>query len=113
MLDSGVRTVLMDRVSWSVTYYISKAGLVERSRRGYFRITKEGLNVLKFNEKIDDSILMQYPSFVEFKTPKSKNNENEDVAEDYSSTPNEVLERGHRFIVKNLQSEILEQISSL
>lgn len=113
LLDSGVRTILIDRVGWSITY-MSKAGLVQRTKRGYFKITSEGLRILKENKIINDETLMQYQSFVEFKTVKSKNNnkDKEEEIDDNSSTPNEVLERGHRSIVMKLQSEILEQIQS-
>lgn len=45
LLPSGQQTVFSNRVHWAKSY-LSKAGLVEITRRGYFRITPRGETVL-------------------------------------------------------------------
>jgi restriction system protein len=45
LLPSGQRAVLDNRVGWAQTY-LKKAGLLEATRRGHFRITARGKQVL-------------------------------------------------------------------
>ena len=67
LLPSGQQPVFDNRVGWARTY-MKKAGLLETTRRGYFRITDRGLEVLKQNPPIiNDAFLMQFPEFVKFK----------------------------------------------
>ena len=42
MLPSGQQAIFNNRVGWARTY-LGKAGLLEGTRRGYFRITQRGL----------------------------------------------------------------------
>src|SRR6478752_2750837 len=46
LLPSGQQTVFSNRVHWAKSY-LSKAQLIEITRRGYFRITPRGLAVLQ------------------------------------------------------------------
>jgi restriction system protein len=48
LLPSGRQTVVMNRVGWSKTY-LAKAGLLETTRRGFFKISAEGLSLLAEN----------------------------------------------------------------
>src|SRR5262249_3043788 len=55
LLASGQQTIFSNRVHWAKSY-LSKAGLVEITRRGYFRITDRGRDVLQSSpKKIDNS----------------------------------------------------------
>lgn len=45
LLPSGSTFKFSSRVSWARTY-LQKAGLLEATRRGFFRITKRGVQVL-------------------------------------------------------------------
>src|SRR3990172_5350101 len=54
LLPSGRKTRVDDRAGWAQTY-LRKAGLLERTGRGKFRVTERGLDVLERNpEKIKD-----------------------------------------------------------
>lgn len=64
VLKSG-ESVVKSRVYWA-TYFMYRAGLLERPSRGYYKITEEGLRVVASGEKINDEFLMKYPAFVEF-----------------------------------------------
>ena len=46
LLPSGLQPIINNRVGWARTY-LRKAGLLSSARRGYFRITDRGLEILK------------------------------------------------------------------
>ena len=45
-VPSGVQTLFVNRVSWAAVY-MTKAGLMERVQRGTYRLTSEGIKVLR------------------------------------------------------------------
>jgi restriction endonuclease Mrr len=66
LLPSGKQTVFANRVGWAKTH-LSKAGLLETPRRSIFKITLRGIEILsKKPEKINVSLLRQFPEFLEF-----------------------------------------------
>jgi restriction system protein len=67
LLPSGQQTVFSNRVHWAKSY-LSKAQLLEITRRGYFRITPRGVTVLQMPpQKIDIKFLMQFEEFRQFR----------------------------------------------
>ena len=46
MLPSGIQQTFVNRIGWAATY-MKKAGLLGTTRRGYYRITHRGLDLLK------------------------------------------------------------------
>ncbi|MDQ3584960.1 MAG: restriction endonuclease, partial [Acidobacteriota bacterium] len=97
---------------WAATY-LRKAGLLEATRRGYFKISKRGLDVLAQNPPaINVRFLRQFPEFVEFQSTRSDTNNNireeEEILE--SRTPEESLEIEYQKIRDNLASQLLERI---
>jgi restriction system protein len=63
LLPSGQQTIVSNRVHWA-KFYLSKARLVEPTRRGYFRITPRGQTVLQSNPpRIDNKFLTQFEEF--------------------------------------------------
>jgi len=65
LLPSG-QPLIGNRVGWARTY-LSKAGLVERTKRGYFRVTERGLQVLRENPpEINVKYLKRFPEFGRF-----------------------------------------------
>lgn len=72
LLPSGRQFKFDNRVGWACTY-IKKAGLLESTRRGRFRITSRGIEVLKSNpEYINNTFLKQYSEFLEFQNLSRK-----------------------------------------
>jgi len=70
MLPSGIQSTFVNRVGWASTY-MKKAGLLEATRRGYYRITSRGRDLLKKQPKaINVKLLKQYPEFLEFQQLK-------------------------------------------
>ena len=72
LLPSGQSPTFYNRVSWA-RFYLYKAGLVESTKKGTYRITKEGLRILATNPvDIDTDYLMQLEQFRAFKAPKPR-----------------------------------------
>jgi len=116
LLPSGQQTVFSNRVHWAKSY-LSKAHLVEITRRGYFRITERGKNVLQSSpKKIDNKLLMQFEEFRHFRerssgTTSEQNGEaNVLAAEDQRRTPDETMRLAHRQIETALIHDLLERI---
>lgn len=106
---SGQTAIFGNRVGWARTY-LKKAGLVETTRRGYFRITDEGLKVLAQNPpKIDVKFLEQFESFREFRTRSKKKPA---VPKEEEITPEEALEKAYQNLRDELAGDILQQIKS-
>jgi restriction system protein len=111
LLPSGKQTIFVNRVGWAKTY-LSKAGLLKSSRRGYFEITDEGRKVLESNpQKITNDFLMQFEGFQQFRSrtddgiiaPTNQVN-------DQIRTPDEVMREAHGQIEAALAQELLERI---
>ncbi|MGQ9852381.1 MAG: restriction endonuclease [Candidatus Oleimicrobiaceae bacterium] len=111
LLPSGTQRVFDNRVSWALTYLV-KAGLMERPRRGGFRITERGRQVLRHPPaELNVKYLERFAEFRAFReretVPKTmaRGKETEEAR-----TPAEVLEDAHRRLREELASELLEQV---
>ncbi|MEK6765066.1 MAG: restriction endonuclease [Planctomycetota bacterium] len=115
LLPSGQQPIFSNRVGWAKVY-LKKAGLIESTRRGYYKITQKGLNI--FSEKpskIDNEYLKQFSEFLDFTKGRSEKGGNEgknielcDIANE--KTPEEYLEFGYQKIHKDLSQDILDRI---
>ena len=111
LLPSGQQAVFDNRVGWARTY-LKKAGLVESTKRAYFKITDRGLKVLKDNPKeINIKFLEQFPEFIEFRSIRRKKatkpNEKEILT---NQTPEETIESAYQGIKEGLAAELLQNI---
>jgi restriction system protein len=112
LLPSGNQTKFDNRVAWAKTYFI-QAKVLESPKRGYFRITDRGRDLLKKGHgKIDVKILNQYPEFVEFHTAKAGKANTDGVTEPSAETPEETLQKAYQSIRNDLAGEILEKVKS-
>jgi len=102
LLPSGQQAIIDNRTGWARTY-LKKAGLIESTRRGYFKITDRGLEVLKQNPpEINVKYLEQFPEFVEFKTLKRPKKR-------LPQTPLELIEDGYA----KIRGDLAEELSKL
>jgi restriction system protein len=109
LLASGRQATFDNRVGWARTY-LKKAGLVEYSARGRFRITERGLQVLEQHpSQINVKFLDRFPEFVEFRTKKKRPHETEDE-EDVELTPEELLESSYKGLRSELAQELLQRV---
>jgi restriction system protein len=114
LLGSGQQTVMRNRAGWARTY-LKKAGLIESTRRGYFRITDRGRSVLATKPKrVDVKLLEQYPEFVAFRELKHERSEEKaDISfTGGDATPEEALDGAYERLRVNLESEVLEQVKA-
>lgn len=113
MLPSGQQAVFTNRVAWARTY-LKKAGLLENTRRSFFKITQRGLDVLKSNPtSINVKFLDKFPEFVEFRSASKKSSKNsDDLDTTIDATPEETLETAYQNLRQNLATELLQTIKS-
>lgn len=112
LLPSGTQRVIANRVGWSVTY-LKKCKLLESTKRGYFKITERGKDVLNQNlPKIDCHFLQQFPEFYEFKFRKQKPKKKTKITPEVnkSQTPEEILSEVHEELNQSLVEELLSKI---
>lgn len=96
LLPSGQQEIFHNRVGWARTY-LKKAGLFDTTRRGYFKITERGLDILRRNPpKIDRPFLDQFKEFREFRALRhTKEEEEKESGLTLEATPEEALERAY------------------
>ncbi len=119
LLPSGRQARFDNRVAWARAY-LKKAGLIENPRRGIFRITGQGLELLKSNpSRIDIKLLKHYPGIQEWEGRSSRKADddagylegsNGGVAD--GQTPEEVLEASYQELRRTLANELIERIMS-
>jgi restriction system protein len=111
MLPSGRAKTYNNRVGWALTY-LKKAALLDTTKRGYFKITKRGLEVLKQKPTfINVAFLKQFPEFIEFQSVKSEPDV-QPAAEVATSTatPEEALESAYERIRDELAVDLRKTI---
>jgi restriction system protein len=112
LLPSGQQTIFDNRVGWACTY-MKKAGLLETTKRGYFKISQRGLDVLKEKPKsINSKFLKRFKEFVEFQTKKNIPNDNPEIEEIDDKTPEESIETEYAKLRRNITSELLERVKN-
>lgn len=114
LLPSGTQPIFYNRVGWAGTY-LYKAGLLEMVRRGFYKITSTGKNVLAKNPaKITRNDLMQFESFRKFqgvseeKQQTKKTTPQETVAND--KNPEETIAYIIEDFKRQLAEDLLEKI---
>lgn len=121
LLPSGKQSRFANRVNWAKAY-LAKAGLVENTRRGYFRITPRGQAALAdAAATINNAYLDQFKEFQDF---KAKVNEADGATAATSpaqasaplstpigtETPDEALRKAHSAITGALAADLLDRV---
>lgn len=115
MLPSGIQSTFVNRVGWASTY-MKKAGLLEATRRGYYKITPRGQELLKKQPKaINVKLLKEYPEFLEFQQLKGTRSGDREsplrAAFDVTTTtPSEALEAAYENLRDELADELLARL---
>jgi len=115
LLPSGNDIAFDNKVKWS-RLYLGKAGLLESTRRGHWKITESGVKVLSQNPpKIGVKFLEQLPQYREWKTTFSKETKKEPidtlkVIEE--QTPEEALEYGYQQMRDDLRPQLLKEVTN-
>lgn len=114
LLPSGAQLVFGNRLGWARTY-MKKAGLIESTRRGYFKITQRGMEALKQNpSEINVKFLEQYPEFIKFREVRRGKEEKIQPKTDSTieQSPEDLMVYGYQEIRQEVADEILAQIKS-
>lgn len=124
MLPSGTAPMFDNRVGWAKTY-LKQAGLIDTTRRGYFRITLRGTELLGTSpDLIDASTLENYEEFRAFRSRRSE--EKGGLQPDLpttllplspastvpEATPEELFSQAYQRLRSNLEAEVLEQVKA-
>lgn len=118
---SGRTTTFYDRMTWAKTY-LTKAKLLESTKRGHFKITQRGIEVINSQpSKIDRKFLFQYPEFVAFQTRTrvraelTPNGNTIKLIDDdnVSLTPVEAIEKNYQDIKEKVTDDLLELVKNV
>jgi restriction system protein len=116
LLPSGTQRIIVNRISWALSH-LSQADLVERTKRGYYKIGKSGIDVLKAKpKKIDLKLLRTLPLYQKWREgnkdkDKSKNDTLSEIDEiENVQTPEELIEFSFLKLKEDLASELLIRI---
>lgn len=110
LLPSGRPTVFRNRVAWAKSYLV-RAGLIEASRRGIYRITDLGRQALAGHpERIDLKFLSSFPGSRAFGLPAKQSTETQVAASPDSMTPEDHIELGYQQIRGALAADLLRSI---
>ena len=105
MLPSGRQRAFTNRVAWALNYLL-RAALVERVRRGVYRVADEGERLLaKPPSRLDIRYLRRFPAFVASKKEAEKGPDKP------SGTPEEALEAADRELTEALEAAVLYRLS--
>ena len=109
---SGNGHIFYDRVSWALSY-LNMAGLLDKPKRGMYKINQAGIDLLKtpfkVNEYIEKQLATREPTRQYKKTPQEEL-KLDDISSD--STPQEKLYTSFSNIRKSVYSDILTTILS-
>ena len=113
MLPSRNQTIIYNRVTWARAH-LKMAGLIENTKRGHFKITQNGIEVVKKGlTSINLKYLKQIPEYIEasegWKT-NAASNEITEIENVEIKTPEEVLESSYQSVRKSLAQELLSKI---
>lgn len=117
LLPSGKQPTFDNRIGWARTY-MTKAGLLESPKRGSFRITDQGRQVLQQNpDVVNVQFLEQFEAFRQFRALRRDRSELAITAseslrtiEPGNQTPEESLEEAYETLRESLVAEILETV---
>lgn len=114
MTPRGRKPVFMYNVGWAVIH-MERAGLLERIRRGVYRVTDEGTRLLsRTPSRIDMKLLQEYPRYAEWRRRRNKQSSDKGAVpwrrEDDTETPEETLDRAVDQLNSALEADVLHRI---
>ena len=119
LLPSGTQAKFNNRVAWA-RFHLIKAGLLQATGRGRFKITSRGMQVLANKPaEINIRFLDQIPDFAAFRASIRQNRSSDAptdgslvLAESTQQTPQEILEASYLLLRRELAQELLGRILS-
>lgn len=112
LLPSGKQAIFDNRIGWCRTY-LKKAQLIESPSRGQYKITEVGARIFNENKVIDNDVLRQFQSFVDFIGGELKENKGQVIITNNDETPQETLDRVYKELNKSLANDLLSEITEM
>lgn len=112
MLSSGKQKVIINRIAWAVIH-LKRAGLIDSERRGYYKITTSGIQVVKQKpETVNLKFLEQFDTYKEWRSGfESKNGKEKIILKDEeNSTPQELMVSAYAISRADLASQLKEKL---
>jgi restriction system protein len=114
MLPSGRQTTFANRTAWA-NVFLQRAGLLEKARRGVYRISDEGRRVLaEPPERIDMRFLERYPAYVEWRQRSAAGRGGAiaaiSEAPDTARTPEEQMAASNAALTAALEGDLLDRV---
>jgi restriction system protein len=111
LLPSGLESVFRNRARWARTF-LKKAGLIEATARGRFRISQRGMEVVSEKpQRIDNKYLRQFAEFQDFRpSAQSVVVTAEPIKVAEARTPQESLDGSYQELRQALAHEVLENL---
>jgi len=113
LLPSGLETVLKNRARWARTF-LKKAGLIDSTNRGKFRISQRGIESLEEKpSRIDNKYLSRFSEFQDFRPSSqvvvatAEPTKNAEVR-----TPQETLDGSYQELRQALAQDVLDHLKS-
>ena len=116
-LPSGMQGIFHNRLHWA-KFYMTRAGLLETTKRGRFQITPEGLALLSTGPaQISNQTLSASPAFKAwFKSSQAATPSTPAAApvpDASGATPEERIEEARKELEANLKAEILDRVRQM
>ena len=116
-LPSGVQGVFHNRLHWA-KFYMTRAGLLETTKRGRFQITPEGSALLRTGlTQITNQTLSASPAFKAWfrssQASPTNTSFSEPAVDASGATPEERIEEARKELEANLKAEILDRVRQM
>jgi restriction system protein len=120
-LPSGKQSTFTNRVAWAKSH-MKAAGLIDSPRRGVYRLTERGRQVLAAKPAaIGMSFLSQYPEYLAFRQPPSEAPETSARRPSTTGTtggvdertPDDLIDEGYRQLRTALAKDLRERIAAM
>lgn len=118
MLPSGRAPTFANRVAWA-TFFLQRAGLLERVSRGVYRITDAGRRLLAEQpDRVDMRLLERYPAFIEWRQTSAAGAASERgptaAAEIVAArTPEEQIDASFKSLGAALEEDLVERVREM
>lgn len=113
LLPSGKQSRFSNRVAWAKVY-LQQAGLLDSPKRGHFRLSDRGRELLKDPPaRIDIKYLERFSEFAEFRKHSVSAGgkvQPPTPGDDGGETPEEALEAAHVQMTTSLATELLDRV---
>ena len=115
LLPSGRALLFTNRIGWA-RMHLKGAGLIEPTKRGYFRITEAGIGLLAESpQKIDMRVLSRYELYRDWRAVEKSTETSgtpQVAIQANEQTPEDAMAAAYGVMRKALEAEVLEQIKA-